>query len=255
MKEKNAEVVSILSRVCAQNLPLDLRIIGEEPASEYRSRFLNLDATREGLILIIEAPTSRGTIVPARPGEDTRVSFFYNGRDLSFVSQVLRRGKFSLSPTVNVPSLDLLVPEHASFSERRSFYRIVVTESPPIELKIGIFTETGKSRRIRSRVKGIITDIAGGGLGFCMSEGKSLLLAIGTRLLISFRLPDDEQEIKILGRICFTLRRSEVRQAFFGVQFMEIDSDIEYKQSVDKILRFVAERQRRMIKERTQTSS
>ena len=252
MKEKNAEVVSILSRACAQNLPLKLRIIGKKPGSDYRSRFLDLEATREGLILVIEAPTSGGTIVPARPGEDTRVTFSFSGRDLSFVSKVVRRGKFSLSPTVEVPSLDLLVPERVSFSERRSFYRIVVTESPPIELKIGVLAEEGKPRRVRSRVKGILTDIAGGGLGFCMSEGKSLLLAIGTRLLISFRLPDDEQETKVVGRICFSLRRSELRQAFFGVQFMEIDSDIEYKKGVDKILRFVAEQQRRMLSERIQ---
>jgi len=192
--------------------------------------------------------------VPVRPGQEIKVSFSYDGRGMSFTTHIRGRGKFSLSSAVSVPSLNILVPENVSIRERRGFYRLLVTDLPPIEITMGVFSGEGTRRRIRSREKGVMTDLGGGGLGFRISEGKSLLLALGTRLSLSFQLPDDEQEIKIIGRTCFSLRRSELREIFFGVQFVETESNIEYKQSIDKILRFVAERQRRMLKERIHPS-
>lgn len=103
---------------------------------------------------------------------------------------------------------------------------------------------------MRSREKGLLTDLGGGGLGFRIPEGRSLLIGVGTRLSLSFRLPADDEQIKVLGRICFSLRRPELREAFFGVQFTELDSDVEYKRNVDRILRFVAERQRQSLSNR-----
>ncbi len=245
------EVVEVLSGACALNLPLDLRIIGDRSKAEYRSRFLSFGENPKKPVLLVEAPTSKGSVVPLRPDRRVKVVFSYNGRNRSFESHILGRSKFRLSPTVTVPSLELLVPEEISSGEKRSFYRIFVADTPPIELNLGVLTEKKEGpRRIRSREKGFLTDLGGGGLGFRIPEGRSLLLGVGTRLSLSFRLPAEEEQIKVLGRICFSLRRPELREVFFGVQFTELDSDVEYKRSVDRILRFVAERQRQSLSNR-----
>lgn len=242
-QEKKSESVSVLSSACAQNLPLDLRILQDRSKEEYRSRFLSINESRRRPALVIEAPTSKGGVVPIRSGSAVRVFFSEGERSLTFHSQVVGRGKFRLNPRVTVPSLELLVPEAVSSADKRNFYRIPVGD---IELSLGIFAQTrGRRDRIRAREKALLTDLGGGGLGFRIQEGKSLLLDTGSRLLLSFRLPNDDEPVRLLGRICFNIRRPELREAFFGVQFVDIDSDLEYKTGVDRILRFVAKHQRK----------
>jgi len=253
-KKGSPETAGTLLKACAQNLPLDLRVEGDKPAELYKSRFLRLDDSKGNPILLIEAPTLKGNIVPIRPGQNVRISFSHNGYEYAFASQVLGRTKFELNPQLTVTSLELLIPEQVSSGGKRGFYRIPLGTAPSeVALSILAKGKSGKDR-VRSREKGTLTDIGGGGLGFRMPEGKSLLLSPGTRLLLQFPLPGDNDQIKLPGRICFSLRRPELREAFFGVQFTDVDTKIEYKQDVDKILHFVAEQQRQLMRERADTN-
>jgi c-di-GMP-binding flagellar brake protein YcgR len=239
--------LSILSTVCSKNLSLDIRIIGEQSTEIYRSRFLGMEDDNGSTAgaLVIEAPTVKGNVVLMRPGQDIKIIFVYQGTIHSFNTTIIGRGRHELNPTVTVSSLKLQPPASLSTGKIRSFYRLPIPHSQRLELSIGIYArQRGKIRRIRSREKAYITDIGGGGLGFRIAEGRSLLLSVHTRLFLSFRLPDDEDAIRLIGRICFSLRRTELREMFFGVQFVETDSDVQYKKNVDRILRFVAEQQR-----------
>ncbi len=243
--EEKTGAISILSSACARNLGLDMRITGDKSTAAYRSRFLAIDPAGNEPILVIEAPTLKGSVVLIRPGQEIKVSFSDEGKKRTFKSTVLGRGKFNLNNEVTVPSLELPIPTLASSEETRSYYRLRMRDVRPVELTLGILAkEKGENRRVRSREKGILTDLGGGGLGFRIPEGRSLLLVVGARVFLSFRLPSDNEHIRILGRICFSVRRPELREVFFGVQFIEVDSDIEYKRSVDKILHFVAAQQR-----------
>jgi c-di-GMP-binding flagellar brake protein YcgR len=250
-KKINRDVIAILEKACARNLPLDLRIVGEKSATNYLSRFLDIDDASHPPSLVIEAPRVQGRVVPVRPGQEVRISFSVSNRPRSFASSVLGRGKVSLNPDLKVASLALVIPDQMAAGGRRNFYRIPLSESKPIEISLSILAETknGKSR-VRSREKGIMTDIGGGGLGFRIPEGRSLLLGVDTRLKIQFSLPDDGEQVKLFGRICFSLRRNELREAYFGVQFLDVDAQVEYRQNVDRILRFVAEKQRQSLSER-----
>jgi len=246
--EKAAEAVSVLSFACSQNLSLTLRVLSERSVSEYMSKFLEFDRDAQDHTFVIEAPTLKGSIVPLRPGQKVRVSFVHNGQNRSFESEVAGRGKFRLNPAVIVPSLRLDIPDSVSSGEKRSFYRVSVTNQAPREVKLAILAGDERGKRIRARAKGSLTDIGGGGLGFRMPEGKSLLLGLGTRVRMSFQIPSDDEVVTLLGRICFSLRLPKAREAFFGVQFIEVDSEIEYKKGIDRILRYIAEQQRRTVK-------
>jgi c-di-GMP-binding flagellar brake protein YcgR len=134
---------------------------------------------------------------------------------------------------------------------RRGFYRLLADEVETIEVRLGILADKEEGAgRVRWREKGALTDIGGGGLGFRIAEGKTLLLGPDTRLMLRFTLRPDE-EIRLLGKVCFSLRQSERREAFFGVQFIDLDSDLEYKRGVDRILHYVAEKQRLSLGERS----
>ncbi|NQU08945.1 MAG: flagellar brake protein [Candidatus Abyssubacteria bacterium] len=245
----------ILLSACAKNLPIDLSIIGEKPGAVYRSRFLRMEETSEEVLLTIEAPALKGGIVPVRPGQNLKISFVLNGQDWIFETTIVARGKFHLNPQTTVSSLQLLAPEEVLSGGKRGFYRVTLDDAAPKTVRLAILAEEieGK-KRIRWRERGVMTDIGGGGLGFCISEGKSLLISPGAHLLLRFRLRPEGKELRLLGRVCFSLRQPELREAFFGVQFIDVDSEMEYKQAVDEILRFVAEEQRRNISEGTQTS-
>jgi c-di-GMP-binding flagellar brake protein YcgR len=257
MAEKNrnrSEVAVILTEACAQNLPLDLRVLDAKTSESYKSRFLGLALDARPPVLTVEAPTSKGGVVPVRAGNTVQINFSYEDGSRSFRTQVLGRGRFELNPKVTVPSLELAPPQTLSPGEKRNFYRVILSDIP-IELGVSVFAEKeGRARRIRAREKAILTDIGGGGLGFRIPEGKSLLLDPDKRLFLTFRLPREDEPLRLLGRICFSIRRRELREAFFGVQFTDVDSELEYKRDIDRILRFVAEIQRQALSARIPTA-
>jgi c-di-GMP-binding flagellar brake protein YcgR len=135
-------------------------------------------------------------------------------------------------------------------AEKRSFYRVHLNEDRRVDIKLEILTEGEETSRVRSREKGVITTIGGNGLGFYLPEGRSLLLNTDTRLQLKLKLQPEDEELRLLAKVRVRLRRPKARVIFFGVQFIDIDSDIRYKQSVDRILRFVAEEQRRHLAQR-----
>jgi c-di-GMP-binding flagellar brake protein YcgR len=252
---KVSEATAILSNACERNLPLSLRVIGDGAGEEHRSRFLVLEEAKGGGILIIEAPTSKGSVVLMRPGQEVRVSFSHNRQKRIFSSQLLGRGKVKLNSGTAVPSLELLAPTHIPSSERRGFYRVFVNHGSPIPVTLGVLADRNSpASRVRSREKALLTDVGGGGLGFRLSEGKSLLLSVGVHVLISFKLPEKGEQVNLMGRVCFSLRRPDLREVFFGVQFVSVDSEVEYKRGVDSILRFAATRQRESLSKRIEGS-
>lgn len=237
----------MLAAACARTISIDLRIEGDKPTTVYRSRFLRLEERSEGYILLIEAPALRGSVVPVRSGMWARVEFTLNGKENYFETIVLNRGRYQLNPDLSIASLELRAPEEVFSGSKRGFYRLIMSEVDPIEARLGILADDeGGSGRVRSRAKAVLTDLGGGGLGFRIAEGKSLFIGPGTHLLVGFKLPP-EQKIRLKGRVCFSLRQPELREAFFGVQFVDLESNIGYKQDVDKILHFVAETQRRSL--------
>lgn len=253
-KGKKGNVSPALLSACAKNLPIDLRIIGEQPTTAYRSRFLSLTQTRKESVVVIEAPVARGSVVPIRPGGEAKVTFTLSGKENYFTTTVLGRGRYQLNPQTSVASLELRTPDDVLSEGIRSYYRITVEDTPSTEVRLGILADDeGAATRVRWRERGVLTDVGGGGLGFRILEGRSLIIRPGTRLTLRFRLREDDEEIKLVGRVCFSIRRPDIRRAFFGVQFIDVESEIEYKQDIDRILHFVAEVQRHSLDERRQS--
>lgn len=251
-KTKEFETFTILRDACIKMAQLDLRLAGEKAPTEYQSRFLQLDEYAEVPSVTIETPILKGKPALVPTDQEVEVSFIHGGQPHQFVTLVLQHGEINLDKRKPIPSLELIAPGEISIEEKRSFYRVYPDEERPIKIKLAILAdEEGQVDRIRSREKGILTSIAGEGLGFRIPEGKSLLLHAGTRVQIKFRLHPEDDELRLVAKICFRLRKPKGREVFFGVQFIDIDSDIAYKRSVDRILRFVAEEQRRYLAERT----
>lgn len=250
---EKSSCLAVLRVACSKNLPLDVRVLGEQSAETYRSRFLGISDrdTPVSKGLIIEAPTVKGNVVLMRPGQEIKVIFVYEGTFHSFNTRILDRERHQLNPQVTVSSLKLELPESLSTGKIRSFYRLPIPDSNRIELSLGIYAKQGaRVRRIRAREKAFLTDLGGGGLGFRIPEGRSLLLSVDAHVFLSFRLPEDEEPIRLIGRVCFSLRKREMREMFFGVQFVETESDVQYKKNINRILRFVAEQQRLILSNR-----
>jgi c-di-GMP-binding flagellar brake protein YcgR len=251
-KTKEAETLAILRDVCISLARVELRLIGDRNATEYRSRFLQLDEYADEPTVTIEAPKLKGETIILPLDREVEISFLHKGRPNLFVTQVAGHGRTTVGRDIDTPSLVLPVPDEISIDEKRSFYRVQFDEDRAIEVKLGILAdEKGESQRIRAREKGTITTIGGNGLGFRMPEGKSLLLNAGTRVQLKLRLAPGEKELKLLAVVRFRHRRPNAREVFFGVEFLDIDTDIKYKQSVNRILRFIAEEQRRYLASRS----
>jgi len=250
-KTRESQAFQILRDACTKRAPLDLRVFGRKKQDEYQSRFLQLDEYDDLPTITIEAPALEGENILVPLDREVEVSFLHKKQPHFFITLASGHGKFSLGRKKIIRSVELLAPNEIILAEKRSFYRVHLNEDRPIEIKLEILAdEEEETGRVRSREKAIITTIGGNGLGFYLPEGRSLLLNVDTRLRLKFRLQPEEEELRLLGNIRFRLRRSKVREVFFGVQFNDIDSDIKYKQSVDRILRFVADEQRRHLSQR-----
>ena len=249
-KTRESEAFAILRDACNKRAPLDLRVFGRKKQDEYESRFLQLDEYAEHPIVTIEAPVVEGENVTVPLDREVEVTFLHKKQSHFFITLASGHGIFRLGRSKVIRSLELLAPNEVILAEKRNYYRVQLSEDDPIEVKLEILAEVEEAGRVRSREKGIITTIGGNGLGFYLPEGRSLLLNVNTRVRLRFRLQADEEELRLLANIRFRVRRPKVREVFFGVQFTDVDSDIKYKQSVDRVLRFVAEEQRRHLSQR-----
>jgi hypothetical protein len=249
-KTKESEAFEILRDVCTRRATLDLRVFGRKKQDEYKSRFLQLDEYAELPTVTIQAPAPEGENILVPLDHEVEVSFLHMRQPHFFITLASGHGTFRVARKKIIRSLELLAPNEIVLAEKRNFYRVRLEEDRRVEIKLEILSEDDEAIRVRSREKGIITTVGGNGLGFYLPEGRSLLLNVDTRLRLRFRLQPDEEELKLLATIRFRLRRPKIREIFFGVQFIGIDSDIKYKQSVDRVLRFVAEEQRRHLSQR-----
>jgi len=93
-------------------------------------------------------------------------------------------------------------------------------------------------------MKGKVRDISGGGLAIRTVKAPVNFLEPGTRVQVSFKLPDREEEVTLSGVVVRIVQ--ETGHYFYGLKFIDHFKTVENRAAVNAILQFIARIERLM---------
>ena len=177
------------------------------------------------------------TLIP--PIEGTRLKVFFIDPDgvYSFESSVLGWKASDDSPKHGL--VNLAYPEEVRLAQRRNFFRVPLpTDSrKDVDLKVSIHNELFVMR-------GKVRDISGGGLAVRTVKAPVNFLENGTRVQVSFHLPEMENEVTLSAVVVRLVQ--ETGHFFYGLRFVDHFKTAENRAAVNAILQFIARIERVM---------
>jgi len=250
-----SRIERLLELACAYNVPLVISTESKGETYQYKSRMLDIRRKPSANTLIIDHPVTSGPAIALKP--DTLISvFFALERDrYLFESSVCGKTSFALSSRKEISVLEITYPNMLSSGDRRSYYRVPAPATKPISVDCGLVSGTADwyiqepgSWNFPSHVQlqGHIIDISVGGMLLMVEQSDVRIPAVGTRLGLRFSLAPDETPVTLKGVVKRIEQKATDRR--IGIQFIDTDEKFEYKLSINRLYRYVADRQRDIIK-------
>ncbi len=236
------------------NLPCEIWVDSRGYPVQAKSRFFTLQAGAEAPSVIVEAPVSDGTILPLRPGQEVEVYFRVDDTRYMYQATVLKRGEFPLSSGQAARALEITYPQRLSRGQKRAYYRVPVSRLHPVELRYGLVDRKTPDPVVRPSVlfrgRTEVIDLSAGGVAFDLPERNRLLVRPGNRLICEFSLPNDER-LTLHGRVAHRYALRGERALRYGLQFIDIHRQLNFKVAHDRLLRYVVEVQRESLAKRS----
>ena len=251
-----SRIQRLLKLACAYNSPLLIHAESGEEIYRYKSRMLDVKEASRSKSLIIDQPVADGQAAPLRP--DTEITLFFavgQGR-YAFDSTVLKRTDFELAERRKVLALEITYPNVLKSGQRRSYYRVPIPIRMPIHvdcLVVANFTygeEEEESRPKlppRGHLKARTRDLSVGGMLVALEEGDTHLADVGTKLALEFSLGRNETPIQLNAVVRRLIRKTAREQLRAGIEFVDIDTAFEFKLAVNRLYKYIAERQREIL--------
>ena len=205
-----------LELACAYNAPLSIHAESGDDIYRYKSRMLDMRKARGSRSLVIDQPASRRKI----------------------------------------SALEISYPNVLKSGQRRAYFRVPIPLRAPIDVDCTVVGEVaGKAVEnedagnalLRPRLRGRTINISVGGMLIVLEEGATDLADVGTKLALQFSLEKNETPIRLSAIIRRLEKKSATDQFRMGIEFVDIDVTFENKLAVNRLYRYVAERQREII--------
>ena len=219
----------------------------------YTSRLF--DFNKEDKSIIIDIPVGVGeTYEPLVKGDKINVYFQYSGFRFYFHSKILGKVKYELNETTKVAAYKIKFPDKLLDGERRNYFRVPTSHDSSNTVKFIVYPkasdkvliEPDHPDSIPKVFEGTIIDISAGGVAIKVDEGKEDL-SVGDKINMKFRLrKEDFDELEISGIIRNERVYFNTDSKVFGVEFIP-ERSVEYKRAINKISRYVIERQRELL--------
>ena len=246
----------LLRAVCERSVPLQLTSVTSGGVKKHKSRFLRGLLDAEGMHLLVQAPSEQGSPVSYDPSESIEVFFQINGQRYGFRSEVEGRGLHLLRKEVVIPALIIFYPEEVERHQRRAHYRVLVSASPPCV--VTLCQKPGPTGDVPTlsdgnMCSGVLRDIGAGGVGVLGQEPLLESFGVGAEILVSFQLPGHRGHMHLEAVI--RQRRIPSRRGgwILGLEFVNVEKKPDVRRVIDEIRRFVAERQREVLRRARKT--
>ena len=245
-----------LELACAYNAPLSINAESGDDIYRYKSRMLDMRKARGSRSLVIDQPASEGPAIALRPNIQITLFFAIEQGRYAFDSVVLRKTEFTLGNRRKISALEISYPNVLKSGQRRAYFRVPIPLRAPIDVDCTVIGEVaGKTVEnedagnalLRPRLRGRTINISVGGMLIVLEEGATDLADVGTKLALQFSLEKNETPIRLSAIIRRLEKKSATDQFRMGIEFVDIDVTFENKLAVNRLYRYVAERQREII--------
>jgi len=246
-----------LERGCAYNTPLFIVFESIDGIYRYRSRLLDIKQVPGTDSLIIDRPASDG---PSKAlTSDANISlFFVVGKErFLFESKVLSKATFDLGEGKIIPALEVTYPSVLRNGQRRAYYRVSVPLGKPVSVKCSMIADgadhgeqmpESEESCPNTLFEAHVLDISAGGILISLDGAARNLLSASLKLNLQLSLSRDEPPLRLMGRVVRIEEKTSSKNARAGIEFIDTDKAFAHKLATNRLLKYVAERQREIIK-------
>lgn len=207
-------------------------------------------------IIIDEASIETPNAKPISKGEEFEGFFEFKGFRYLFYSEVLEHTKFKINDR-GIYALKISLPTVLKDGERRDYFRVGLPMKHQVIVKFNI-TKREEKKPIMSSVlehqpevfEGIMIDISGGGFAIKAIEGSKMLereLERGDIVNATFKLKKEYEEMVIYSVLRNKHKYQGTEIMIWGFAFISGDKNKQLKKYINKIMRYVTERQRELM--------
>jgi c-di-GMP-binding flagellar brake protein YcgR len=244
-----AAIDEILADAVSRNSAAVLSLPSAGMLRHHKSRFLA--QTAEG-IWIESAPEDR-PLINALLAEQASVGISFKSppNKANFSTTIVRQEpSYQLNATATVEALLVRSPEKVNAVQRRSNYRVRVSESCELSAKAWKISDHVPVRdrpQASNQLQFEVRDLSVGGMGISLHRARdNRMPAAGQRLRIELKWKDIE--LILDGALRYPGGDPEAEVVRAGVQFKKLENDLGGRQSLAALTRIVGEFQREEVR-------
>jgi c-di-GMP-binding flagellar brake protein YcgR len=261
MTLEEAEILSpsrierVLEMACTYGVSLSVVAISHDKTYHFRSRMLEMLLMPETRHIIIEYPTTDGPAIALKPHMDITLSFTIDEGQFGYESKVIRKTSVPVKGRPDMAVLEISYPNVLKHSQRRDHFRISIPTGRAVRVTCRIIGpndsmsfENAKMTGHQPNVQfnGQIVNLSGGGMLMAIEKAPDISLDTGTELLMSFSLVQNETPIEINGIVRRVHEKNPPQEREVAIEFIGTGEIFEYKLAINRLYKYIAERQRRM---------
>ena len=260
---EKAEILSpsrierLLEVACAYSAPLSLATESRGEKYEYTSCMLEESRGSGTKHLIIDYPVTDGPAIAFKPGMDITLSFTIEQGQFTFDSTVIRKTTFALQNRRETAALEIEYPNALRHGQRRDHFRVPIPLKQPIEVKGETIAEADDldsktlsmaDTQKTGRFKGKMVNISVGGILMSLKNADDIPIEIETKVLVIFSLAENETPLELKGIVRRIDEGDSAEEQNIGIEFIDTEETFESKLAINRLYKYVAERQRQMLR-------
>ncbi|MCP4151496.1 MAG: hypothetical protein GY757_27375 [bacterium] len=206
--------------------------------------------------LIMDMPSAEtADAKPISKGETLEVFFAFKNLRYLIDTRVLGHTKFKMASS-EINAFVIRLPGELKDGDKREYFRVQSNMRPPVTVLFHIY-EKGAEKPVMSNIVkdtpteffGDMIDISGGGFSIRTKLGQNeFLLDKGDVVFAKFQLKKDTEEMTVWADVRSKRKYKGTAITVWGFMFMENEKNRQLRFYRNKIMRYVTERQREMLK-------
>jgi c-di-GMP-binding flagellar brake protein YcgR len=251
----------LLELACAYNAPLSIQLESGEDIYRYKSRMLDLTKGGGSKTLVIDMPSSQGPAKALTPGAQITLFFALEPSRYAFDSVVLGKTSFALSGDKKISALEISYPDVLKSGQRRAYFRVPIPMRNPIKVDCDVIGDGAKQQLeeespeealSRPILQGDAINLSVGGMLIEFEKSELSLIEVGAKLDLVFSLDRGEEPLKFSAIIRRVEEKAASGKPRAGVEFVDTDKEFKCRLAINRLYKYVAERQREMIQTGTE---
>jgi len=252
-----SRIESVLELACAYNAPLTVTIETESEVCRYKSRMLEMKKKNSHRSLVIDHPVTDGPAVALKQGTPLTLFFAMDEGRFVLETTILRKTTFTLENRRKISAFEITYPNSLKKGQRRTYFRVpvhidkpILVEGFAIEDDTNLFNHAAGTWNFpaENQIEGHAVNISVGGILLALDTKPVDPPDVGTQFMLRFSMTTHETPLVLKAIVRRIEEETSSKKKRIGYEFKDSETKFEYKLAINRLYKFVAERQREIIK-------